>query len=54
MTELADRTGGELHLPAEALPRLLTGRLRNANEAGGARVDGSVSLDDVRRVFPGR
>ena len=44
---------GELHLPAEALPRLLTGRLRAADEERGVRVDGAVSLDDLRRVFPG-
>ena len=41
------------HLPAEALPRLLTGRLREADEERGVRADGAVSLDDLRRVFPG-
>jgi uncharacterized protein (TIGR03083 family) len=53
LTDAPERSDGELHLPAEALPRLLTGRLRNADEARGARVDGAVSLDDLRRVFPG-
>jgi uncharacterized protein (TIGR03083 family) len=53
LTGAPERSDGELHLPAEALPRLLTGRLRNADEARGARVDGAVSLDDLRRVFPG-
>jgi uncharacterized protein (TIGR03083 family) len=53
LTGAPERSDGELHLPAEALPRLLTGRLRNADEARGARVDGAVCLDDLRRVFPG-
>jgi uncharacterized protein (TIGR03083 family) len=52
LTDAPERSDGELHLPAEALPRLLTGRLREA-DAGRVRVDGSVSLDDLRRVFPG-
>ena len=46
------RADGELQLPAEALPRLLAGRLR-ARDGGRIRVDGPVSLDDLRRVFPG-
>ena len=53
LTGVPERSDGELHLPAEALPRLLTGRLRNPDEGRGVRVDGSVSLDDLRRVFPG-
>lgn len=44
---------GELHLPAEALLRLLEGRLTAAHTPDGVRVDGPVSLDDLRHVFPG-
>jgi uncharacterized protein (TIGR03083 family) len=53
LTAAPERSDGELHLPAEALPRLLTGRLRQADDGRGLRVHGSVSLDDLRRVFPG-
>jgi len=53
LTEAPERPDGELHLPAEALPRLLLGRLRPADDERGVRVDGRVSLDDLRRVFPG-
>jgi uncharacterized protein (TIGR03083 family) len=52
LTDAPERSDGELHLPSEALPRLLTGRLR-ASDAPGIRVDGPMSLDDLRRVFPG-
>jgi uncharacterized protein (TIGR03083 family) len=52
LTAAPERSDGELHLPAEALPRLLTGRLREADD-GRVRVSGPVSLDDLRRVFPG-
>lgn len=38
--------------PQEAVLRLLTGRLR-APYDGGVSVSGDVSLDDLRRVFPG-
>jgi uncharacterized protein (TIGR03083 family) len=48
-----EQSDGELHLPLEALPRLLTGRLRASDSATGIRVAGPVSLDDLRRVFPG-
>lgn len=44
---------GELHLPTEALLRLLTGRLTAAHTPAGVRADGPVSLDDLRLVFPG-
>jgi uncharacterized protein (TIGR03083 family) len=53
LTAAPERSDGELHLPAEALPRLLTGRLRQADDERAVRVHGSVSLDDLRRVFPG-
>lgn len=44
---------GELRLPAEALLRLLEGRLTTAHTPGAVSADGSVSIDDLRRVFPG-
>jgi uncharacterized protein (TIGR03083 family) len=53
LTDAPEQSDGEVHLPGEALPRLLTGRLRASDSAGGVRVDGAVSLDDLRRVFPG-
>ena len=47
------QSDGEIHLPTEALPRLLSGRLRPLDRDGDIRVDGPLSLDDLRRVFPG-
>ncbi|VVJ22149.1 Uncharacterised protein [Amycolatopsis camponoti] len=38
--------------PAEALVRLISGRLKAPYDQG-VTVEGSVSLDDLRRVFPG-
>jgi uncharacterized protein (TIGR03083 family) len=51
LTEPPAQSDGELRLPLEALPRLLTGRLRASDRD--IEVDGPVSLDDLRRVFPG-
>ena len=53
LTDAPAHSDGELHLPLEALPRLLTGRLRASDSAGSIRLDGAVSLDDLSRVFPG-
>lgn len=39
--------------PAEALVRLISGRLRPDVTPDGVEVTGSISLDDLRRVFPG-
>jgi hypothetical protein len=39
--------------PLEAAIRLVGGRLRPANTPEGVKVTGAVSLDDLRRVFPG-
>ncbi len=39
--------------PPEAAVRLLTGRLKPGFTADGISVSGNVSLDDLRRVFPG-
>jgi uncharacterized protein (TIGR03083 family) len=38
--------------PSEAVVRLLSGRLR-AEHAAGVRVTGNVTLDELRKVFPG-
>jgi hypothetical protein len=51
LTDPPVESDGELHLPLEALPRLLTGRLRPSDSE--IRLAGPVSLDDLRRVFPG-
>jgi uncharacterized protein (TIGR03083 family) len=45
------RSDGEVTLPLEALPRLLSGRLRASDT--GIVVHGRVSLEALRRVFPG-
>lgn len=52
LTDAPGESDGELWLPLEALPRLLAGRLR-PSDTEHIRVDGAVSLDDLRRVFPG-
>lgn len=44
---------GTLHLPAEAWLRLITGRLAPRFTPEGVRIDGPLSLDDLRKVFPG-
>jgi uncharacterized protein (TIGR03083 family) len=46
-------TAGTLRLPAEALVRLVYGRL-DAEHAGGVELEGeSLGIDDVRAIFPG-
>jgi uncharacterized protein (TIGR03083 family) len=46
-------TDGSLHLPAEALVRLVYGRL-DADHAGGVELGGApLGIDDVRAIFPG-
>ena len=39
--------------PVEAVARLLTGRLKPEHTPDGVQVTGNVSLDDLRKVFPG-
>jgi uncharacterized protein (TIGR03083 family) len=51
LTDGAAPADGELRPPLEALPRLLTGRLRTSDT--GILVDGPVLLAELRRVFPG-
>jgi uncharacterized protein (TIGR03083 family) len=45
-------TDGQLDITGEALLRLAAGRLRPDREAG-TTISGSLSLDDLRRAFPG-
>jgi uncharacterized protein (TIGR03083 family) len=42
-----------LHGPHEAVIRLIGGRLSPEHTPAGVSVEGNVSLDDLRRVFPG-
>jgi uncharacterized protein (TIGR03083 family) len=51
LTEATGQADGEVTLPLEAMPRLLSGRLRASDT--GIVVNGPVSLEDLRRVFPG-
>ncbi len=42
-----------LRLPAEAWLRLATGRLKPEVTPEAVTISGAVTLDDLRRVFPG-
>lgn len=44
---------GVLRLPTEAWLRLIAGRLGPAYTPDGAEISGPLSLDDLRRLFPG-
>jgi uncharacterized protein (TIGR03083 family) len=44
---------GSLRLPAEALVRLVTGRLDPAHTPAGTHAEGRPSLDELRRLYPG-
>jgi uncharacterized protein (TIGR03083 family) len=46
-------TTATFHGPLEAAIRLLAGRLTPQHTPDGVTVDGNVSLDDLRKVFPG-
>ena len=50
--DLSFRLGEELRAYEPQLRELLTGRLKEPYAAG-VTVDGNVTLDDLRRVFPG-
>jgi uncharacterized protein (TIGR03083 family) len=52
VTDLADPTA-TFEGSAEAAARLLTGRLKPEFTPEGVQVTGNVSLDDLRKVFPG-
>jgi uncharacterized protein (TIGR03083 family) len=45
---------GSLRLPAEALVRLVTGRLDPAHTPADTHAEGQPSLDELRRLYPGR
>ena len=49
----AEPADARLHLPAEALVRLIAGRLGPDHTPASVTVDGAVTLDDLRRCFPG-
>ena len=53
LTAAPERSDGELQLPAESAAAAAepAGCARRTTDA--CRVEGSVSLDDLRRVFPG-
>jgi hypothetical protein len=44
---------GSLWLPAEALVRLVAGRLDPAHTPAGTRAEGRPSLNELRRLYPG-
>jgi uncharacterized protein (TIGR03083 family) len=52
VTDSVDHPTATFEGPAEAVVRLLSGRLR-PEHAAGVRVTGNVTLDELRRVFPG-
>jgi hypothetical protein len=51
LTDGPSQTDGDVALPLGAIPRLLSGRLRGSD--ADVVVSGPVSLEDLRRVFPG-
>jgi len=54
--ELADRpedADAELTLPAESWLRLVSGRLAPARTPADVSVSGSITLDELRQIFPG-
>ena len=51
--ETPERPDASLELPAESWLRLVAGRLGPGRTPAGVTADGAVSLDDLRRVFPG-
>ncbi|GAA5187349.1 maleylpyruvate isomerase family mycothiol-dependent enzyme [Rugosimonospora acidiphila] len=53
LTDVPQQPDGELSAPAEAWLRLATGRLGTRYTPASVEVTGPVSLDDLRRVFPG-
>lgn len=53
LTDKPAAPDGTLRLPAEAWLRLTTGRLSPDHTPAGVEIDGPLSLDDLRNVFPG-
>jgi hypothetical protein len=52
-TRVAGRTDGTLHLPAEAWLRLIAGRLGADRTPDTVDLTGPISLDLLRKLFPG-
>lgn len=48
-----DRANTVVHLPAESFVRLTSGRLRPEHTPRSVRVEGELSLAEIRRIFPG-
>jgi len=53
LTDKPAAADGTLRLPAEAWLRLIMGRLSADHTPAGVEIDGPLSLDDLRNVFPG-
>lgn len=53
LVDAPDAPDGALELPLESFLRLLSGRLTEPYTPAAVAVSGSVSLDELRRVFPG-
>ena len=53
LTDQPAAPDGTLRLPAESWLRLITGRLSPEHTPAGVEIDGPLSLDDLRKVFPG-
>jgi hypothetical protein len=53
LTDQPAAADGTLRLPAESWLRLITGRLSPEHTPAGVEIDGPLSLDDLRKVFPG-
>jgi uncharacterized protein (TIGR03083 family) len=53
LTDGVDSPNAELTAPAEYVLRLITGRHGAAYTPASVEVSGAVTLDDLRRVFPG-
>jgi uncharacterized protein (TIGR03083 family) len=53
LTDVPDAPTGSLTLPAESWLRLFTGRLAAAHTPGTAAATGSVTLEQLRQIFPG-
>ena len=53
LTDTPADPDGTLRLPAETWLRLVSGRLKPEFAAAPAKIDGPLTLDELRRVFPG-
>ncbi len=53
LTQEASGSPNKLTLPGESLLRLASGRLDSAHTPAAVTLDGEITLDDLRRAFPG-